>query len=266
MKPILFKIGEMVFPSYTFLIMVGALVGVTVAVQVTKRHGLPVVFTIDLAILGIIFGFLGGRMGHVLVEAPHYYLELPIRFFYFWEGGFTSWGAHIGVLLSWYFYLRWRRQPMWAYLDVAAHCMFLIIFFGRTGCLLNGCCFGKPTDFFFSLTFSDPASTAYHFYPNIPLHATQVYLMLNVLMVQVIIWWVAWKKWQFQGQLVALAFLLYPIGRILIEFLRGDVDRGVYFGGWVSAGQFAMLGYIVIGFLLYHYLRRKNLPVPRREA
>jgi len=261
MKPILFKIGEIAFPSYTFLIMFGILMGVFLGIRITKSKGLPVIYFIDLAILGIMAGFLGARIGHVFVEAPQYYLEAPLRFFYFWQGGFTSWGAHIGMISSWYFYLKWRGQPVWAYFDVVAQVMFVAIFFGRAGCLLTGCCFGNPTDFFLSLTFSDPTSTAYHFYPNIPLHATQIYLMLNVLIAQIIIWVVAMRSWKFQGQLFALGLILYPIGRALVEFFRGDVDRGVYLSGWVSAGQIAMIFYVAIGLWLYGYLKRKDYQV-----
>lgn len=258
MKPILFKIGELEFPAYHLLIMIGVFAAVFLGIAIAKSKGLSVIYAIDMAILGIFFGFLGGRIGHVLVEAPAYYLEKPIRFFYFWEGGFVSWGAHIGILLSWYFYLRWRKQPIWAYLDAAAMCIFVAIFFGRIGCLLTGCCFGKPTDFFISLTFSDPSSTAYRFYPDMALHATQIYLMANVLIVQLIIWWVAFKRHRFEGQLISLALILYPIGRFLVEFFRGDVDRGVYFNGIISAGQIVMVFYLVTGIFLYRHFQRKD--------
>lgn len=258
MKPILFNIGSVTFPSYTFLILVGVMVAVFVGIRLSRRLGLPVIYTLDMAIIGIVAGFIGGRIGHILAEAPHYYLEDPWRFFYFWQGGFTSWGAHIGLLLSWYFYLSWRKQPVWAYFDLAAMCVFLTIFFGRTGCLLNGCCYGLPTDFFIHLRFSD-----HPFYSNIDLHATQIYLMLNVLLVQMAIWIVAKKWWHFQGQLFSLALLLYPVGRIPIEFLRGDVDRGVYFDGWISTGQIVMLFYLAAGSILYLRLKKKAIAPPQ---
>ena len=259
MRPILFKIGAFTFPSYTLMIMVGVLVGTYVGVQLCKRHRLPVVYLIDMAIIGIIAGFLGARIAHVLVEAPAYYWEKPVRFFYFWQGGFVSWGDYTSILFSWYFYLRWRKQPVWAYFDVVSVATPLTIFFGRIGCLLTGCCFGKPTDFWLHLTFSDPASTAYYFYPNTPLHVTQLYLMANVLLIAGIIWWRLYKHWRFQGQLFTTMVMLYAVGRFLIEFLRGDVDRGVYFNGMISSGQIAMTLYFAAAAVLYFYFRRLNL-------
>ena len=262
MKPILFKISSLEFPSYTIMIMIGVLVATYLGVKLCKKKGLPVVYALDMAIIGIPAGFLGARLAHVLVEAPQYYLEAPARFFYFWQGGFVSWGAYFVVLIAWYFYLRLRDQPVWAYFDVASLCVPLALFFGRAGCLLNGCCFGKPTHFFIHLTFTNPGSTAYAYYPNTPLHATQLYLMANVLIMQGIIWWVSRKNWNFQGKLFSIMLGLYAIGRGTIEFLRGDIDRGVYLNGAVSAGQIVMIFQLILAVILYFYFKKKALPVP----
>ena len=262
MRPILFKIGTVDFPSYTFMIMVGALVAAYVGFQICKQRGLPVIYAIDMAILAIFAGFLGGRIAHVVLEAPSYYWEDPVRFFYFWQGGFVSWGAYILVLASWYFYLRWRKQPVWAYFDAASLSFPLAMFFGRAGCLLNGCCYGKPTALWFHLTFTDPTSTAYQFYPNTPLHATQIYLMLNVLLIELILLWFYKHRWRFQGQLFCLSVGLYAVGRIVIEFFRGDADRGVYFSGTVSSGQMVMVLFLTAAGALHHFLKKKDLPIP----
>ena len=263
MKPILFKIGTVSFPSYTFMILIGALVATYVGFKICQRRGLPVIYAIDMAIIGILAGFFGGRLAHVLVEAPAYYWEDPIRVFYFWQGGFVSWGAYLSVLVCWYFYLRWIKQPIWAYFDVASLSFPLAMFFGRGGCLLAGCCFGRPTDFFLHLTFTDPASTAYQFYPNMPLHATQIYLMLNVLIIEAILYWFSKNHWRFQGQLFSICVGLYAIGRTGIEFLRGDADRGVYLSGLISSGQIVMALFFAAAVFLYFYFRKRSLPIPK---
>lgn len=262
MKPILFEIGEFVLPAYSFLIMLAVLAGTWIGIRFCRRHGLPVIYGIDMVIIAIVAGFLGGRIAHVLVEAPAYYWEDPLRFFYFWQGGFVSWGAHLAIFLAWVFYLRWRHQPAAAYFDLAALVLPWAEFIGRGGCLLTGCCFGKPTDFFLHLTFNNPASTAYHFYPGIPLHATQIYLMLNGLILALVLWRFSVKRWRFQGQLFSFGLGLYAVGRFLIEWLRGDVDRGVYFDGVISSGQIAVGFYLLISIPLYFYFKKRALPPP----
>lgn len=241
MKPILFTFVGMEFPSYTLMVMVGIASSTFVGYQIAKRRGMSLVAILDLAILGILFGFLGARLAHVLVENPLRYWEDPKLIFYFWEGGFVSWGAHLAIFFSWIVYLRLRRLPVWLYLDVAAHVLLLTMIFGRLGCFLNGCCFGKPAAFGWGF------------------HPTQLYHMAHVLAVQGILWWVARKRWTFQGQLMALAFILYAPGRFFIEFFRGDADRGLWFDGLFSSAQLAMFFYFAFGIAMFLALKRKCL-------
>lgn len=250
MKPILFKIGTLEFPSYTLMVMLGILAATFVGYKIAQRRSLSLVAILDLAILGIILGFVGARLAHVLVEAPMRYLQDPKLVFYFWEGGFVSWGAHLMIFCGWIFYLRWRKLPVWLYLDVAAQALLISMVIGRIGCLLNGCCFGKPTDLWFGLDSS-----------GISRHPTQIYLIVNPLIVQMVILWVARKHWKFDGQLISLAFILYAIGRFVVEFFRGDADRGVYFDGLISSGQIVMVFYFLLGIGMYWTLQRRGRPV-----
>lgn len=262
MRPFLIQYGDFSIPPYTFLIMVGALAAVWFGYRQCKRLKLPLVYALDMGMLAIIFGFVGGRIAHVLIEAPGYYWEDPWRVFYFWQGGFVSFGAHIGIALSWIAYLKWRKESIWTYFDLAAMSTCFTEFFGRMGCLFVGCCYGKPTDFWLSLTFHNPAATAYDYHPNISLHATQPYLMLNALLIFGVLYYLYKKHWHFQGQLISLWVIIYACNRTWIEFLRGDADRGVYFNGLISSAQLAMIGYAVLGLVMYKLLSSKKLPPP----
>jgi phosphatidylglycerol:prolipoprotein diacylglycerol transferase len=44
------------------------------------------------------------------------------------------------------FYLIYHKLPIRKYLDILSIGLMLALAFGRIGCFLNGCCFGKPTD------------------------------------------------------------------------------------------------------------------------
>lgn len=261
MKPVLFYIGSIEFQSYPLMIMVGVLAAVYIGYRLARSRGLPVVYVLDMAILGILLGFAGARLAHVVVEKPFYYLEHPLQILFFWQGGFVSWGAHLFVLAGWYFYLRWRRQPVWAYFDIAALSVPAALFFGRIACFLQGCCFGKPTSLPIGIAFNNPASDAFQFYPHIPLHPTQIYLMLNALIIFGLLGWVVFRRWKFQGQIFSLLLILYAVGRFVIEFFRGDADRGVYFDGWISSGQIAMVFFLAVGLVFYGYFKRREYPV-----
>lgn len=257
MKPVLLQFGNFSIPSFFFMIMIAALASTYVAVKFAKKEGLSEVAILDMAIVAVICSIIGSRVFHVLVEAPDYYLEDPIRVFYFWQGGFVSLGAFIGTVIGWIVYFKYKKLDARRYLDIGALIAPIIIFFVRAGCLFTGCCYGKPTTFPFSITYTDPASTAFIYYPNTPLHATQVYNMMNAVIMFGVLYLV-YKKRQFYGQVLAVFLIYYGVTRFLVEFLRGDTDRGVYFGGAVSTGQIVMACAMLIGLILYIFFRRKS--------
>ncbi|MDD5134985.1 MAG: prolipoprotein diacylglyceryl transferase, partial [Phycisphaerae bacterium] len=49
--------------------------------------------------------------------------------------------------------LRAQKLPVRRYLDILAIGLMLALVFGRIGCFLNGCCFGKPTNSCISIRF-----------------------------------------------------------------------------------------------------------------
>ncbi|NIR08113.1 MAG: hypothetical protein GTN82_22050, partial [Candidatus Aminicenantes bacterium] len=61
-------------------------------------------------------------------------------------GGLELLGGVILAILVVFFYLWRHKLPIRRYLDILAIGLLLALAFGRIGCFLNGCCFGKPTD------------------------------------------------------------------------------------------------------------------------
>lgn len=257
MRPFLFNIGELQIPSFFFMVMVGTLAMVFYCFFVAGRVGLRREFYLDMGMLGLLAGVLGARIFHILVEAPDYYWENPTHIFEFWRGGFVSFGAYIMAPLVSYLYLRIRKVPVWPYLDVLALGTPLLQFSIRMACLLAGCCYGKPTDVPWSITFSNPSSTAYYYLPNIPLHPTQVYSMIHAMLLFVFVnIYYFKKKNRAPGEVVPVMFLGYLIPRGVIEFWRADIDRGMWFGELISTGQIMSLLGVIACIALFFYLRR----------
>jgi phosphatidylglycerol:prolipoprotein diacylglycerol transferase len=257
MMPFILQMGSFTVPAFFFMIMVGVLIATFFMTKIAEKKGLEVVVFLDLAIFGIIAGVLGSRIFHVLVEAPGYYWEDPIRVFYFWQGGFVSLGAFIGAIAATLTYLVIRKKPIIKYMDVVAFAVPIIIFFVRLGCFMNGCCYGKPTSFPIHLIFNNPASTAAHFYPDIPLHATQPYFMLNALIMWGLLW-VVYFKGKMEGRLIAVFLMYEGVSRFFIEFLRGDEDRGLWFEKTLSSGQIVMALFFITGLVLFFVFRKRN--------
>ncbi len=255
MRPYIIEFGDSGIPAFFFMVMIAALVATFVGVRFAKKEGLSEVAILDMGIVAVIASIIGSRVFHILVEAPMYYWEDPVRVFYFWQGGFVSLGAFTGSIIGWIIYFKVKKLSVRRYLDLGALCAPVIIFFVRIGCLLTGCCYGKPTDFPLHLVFTNPASTAYYYYPNVPLHASQIYNMLNAIIMFAVLYAV-YKKRKFYGQVGAAFLIYYGVSRFLIEFLRGDEDRGIYFGGIVSTGQLVMTISLVAGIIMYMVLKK----------
>lgn len=258
MRPFLFHLGPIGVPAFFFMIMVGALTATFYAYHLAKKEeGVDPVVMLDFGIIAIIASVIGSRVLHILVESPGYYWEDPVRVFYFWQGGFVSLGAYLFSFVGWLVYLRYRKLPTWRYLDAIVLVVPIIIFFVRLGCLCAGCCFGKPTDFFMHLVFTDPGGAAGEAHPGVALHATQVYNMLNAVVMFFVLRLVH-KYRRYYGQQLVAFFLYYGVTRFLIEFLRGDVDRGLWFDNTLSSGQIAMVIAFAFGVVLHFALHKRE--------
>lgn len=265
MFPFLVKHGDFVIPTFSFMLMMASLVATFYAYFRAPGKKLSQTVVLDLGIIGTIAGVLGSRLFHVLVEEPRYYWEHPTHIYEIWRGGFVSWGAIVLIAASWIFYLKKRKLEVYKYLDLFGLGFPLVVFFVRLGCLGAGCCYGKPTDFFIHLTFTNPSSDAGHSFYNIPLHATQVYGMLNGIILFIVLQIVDKYK-KFDGQIVWSFVILYGATRFIQEFLRGDLERGVYGGGLISTGQIMGILGVVFGTLMYlhcRYLAKKSNPLPQ---
>ncbi len=259
MRPFLFSIGEMQVPSFFFMIMVGTLACAFYCYWVAPRVGLRREIYLDLGMIGMLCGVLGARVFHIFVEAPDYYLENPMHVFEFWRGGFVSFGAYIGGTLSVFAYLKLRKLPVLEYIDVLTLGVPLIQFCIRVACLLAGCCYGKPTDLPWAITFTDPASTAYYYFPNVALHPVQIYSAIHALtLFGIMNWFYFKKKRRFPGQCLPLMFILYFVPRAIIEFWRADADRGIWFNNTLSTGQVMGLVGCIFFAGVYFYLKKRG--------
>lgn len=240
------------------MVMVASLAATWLATKLAKREGLSEIAILDMAIIAIIASLVGSRIFHIFFEAPDYYWERPIRVFYFWQGGFVSLGAFIFTAFSWLVYFRKKHLSALRYLDLAVCTAPIIIFLVRLGCLLAGCCYGRSTSIHWPhIIFTNPHSYPVIFgFKNIPLHPTQIYFMLNAVVMFFVVF-AARRYRKFYGQ-IAATFLMYEgVSRFFIEFLRGDADRGMYFGGAISTGQIVMVLFFAAGAAMWAYCKKR---------
>lgn len=219
-----------------------------------KRGKQEVGLTFDQAnalFLHIFIAALIGGKFFLFFEDPYYYLDRPSRLL---SGrGFVFYGSFLFAVPTMLWFFRKHKLDAWKMLDVMAITTCLVHIGGRLGCFLAGCCYGLPTDSFLGVAFSDPLCMADP--KNTPLHPTQLYEATFILVVMFVLLAVRGQK-RFDGQLFMMYLMLYAAGRFVIEYFRGDIERGLLFGGTVSHSQLIAIAILVVSASIY-YLRQQ---------
>ena len=165
--------------------------------------------------------------------------------------GFVVYGGIIGGILAGWIYCRAKKINFWAYFDLVMPSVALAQGFGRIGCLLAGCCYGKETDSILAITFRES-----EFAPNnVPLIPTEIYSSLLDFVHFGVLLFIAGRKKK-DGQVAACYLIFYSIGRFILEFFRGDLIRGSV--GVLSTSQFISLFIGVAGILILILRSREN--------
>jgi len=216
------------------MLAIGFLLAMFLAQKDAKKFNIPEDKLSSLFPWIIVAGAFGARLFHAIVERPAYFLEHPIEVFYFWDGGVTFYGGLIGGVLVVWLFARKNKIPFVHMAD------FLIVYtalgqvFGRLGCFLAGCCHGVPTDMPWGVAVTNPDSITRPL--GIPLHPTQLYQVLVNLITFLILYKVSRNK-KFNGQLLLIYGLTYPLGRSIVEMFRGDSIRGYIIDGILTTSQ-----------------------------
>lgn len=252
MHPILFEVGPITVYSYGFMIALGVIGAVTyMFFQGKKDVGLTFDQANTLFLLIFIAAFVGGKV-FLLFENPSLYFNEPKKLLA--GRGFVFYGSFLFAVPTMLWFFRKHKLNTYKMLDVMAVVTCIVHMFGRIGCFLAGCCYGKPISGAFGVTFTNEACQAPLNTPLIPtqlLEAGFILLVLNVLLV------IKSKFQKFYGQLFLLYLILYAIGRSILEIFRGDVARGFIIDGYLSHSQFfAVIIVLVTGFVYVRWSKK----------
>ncbi|NDV28010.1 prolipoprotein diacylglyceryl transferase [Desulfovibrio sp. JC010] len=250
MNPILFSIGSVNIYAYSVFLTAGCLLGMGWAMRAARLWELDYKLAPLTGIIAVVCGVIGARALYVGLY-PKEFTDNLLSVFYIWQGGLVFSGAVIFGSLAGLLYLRSKKQPLLDWLDCFAPGIALGISVGRLGCFFAGCCYGKPTDLPWAVTFKNTASLAPLFQP---LHPTQLYHSLSGLIIFLILLAVG-NKLQTEGRITGLFLVLFSVSRFIIEFFRADY-RGEL--GPLSMTQFITLVFFSIGIYLLSIYKKRS--------
>ena len=261
MYPELLKLGPITVYTYGVLLAAAYLLGLRLAMTRAKSRGLDPNRTLDLGIAIIVSALIGAKLLLVIVDFDHF-RQNPADLFSIVRAGGVFYGGLIAAVSVAFWYMWRHRMPLWTTCDVFAPGIALGHAVGRLGCLMAGCCYGRPTDVPWAVTFTSPEAHANVGTPlGVPLHPTQLYESGAEALILILLLWTEKKGRPFEGRTFWSYLVLYGISRFVIEFFRDD-ERGIVFGTF-STSQFISLVLVplAIGMLLY-LSRRTSSPVP----
>jgi phosphatidylglycerol:prolipoprotein diacylglycerol transferase len=260
--PRLFQIGSFGVPTYGVLVALGVLVGLWISVRNSEKQGIKPENAWDFGIALVLAGIIGAKILYIILDwrSGHVYGE-NLREIFTIEtlqaGGVFSGGLLAAFAVSVWF-LRKHHMPALATFDAFAPGLAMGHAIGRLGCFAAGCCYGKPTNHFWGVTFTNPLAKAVVGTPlNQALEPTQLFESAAELSIFFILTWMFAHK-KFDGQILGAYLFLYGIARFFLEFIRGDEGRGSVFGGALSGTQLIAIGLVLTGGLIW-YLR----PAPK---
>jgi len=261
--PELFKLGPLTVYSYGVLLAASYLLGLRLAMTRAKRWGLDANRVLDLGIYIIISALVGAKL-LLLVTDFSTYTSNPRELLSLARAGGVFYGGLIVAVVVAVWYIRRIGLPLWTTCDVFAPGIALGHVVGRLGCLFAGCCFGKPTDVPWAITFTDPFANANVGTPlNVPLHPTQLYEASAEGLILLLLLATESRGRRFPGRTFWLYMLLYAISRYIIEFFRGDLGRGTVFTIF-STSQFISVILAPLAVVMLVYLSRREHPEPKQ--
>ncbi len=147
MYRVLFKIPftPLTVWSYGLMMVIAFLSAVFIIRRLSRDITPDPMLITNAALYSLIAGVVGARLFHVVHYFDTYRGDF-LSVFAIWQGGLELLGGVIFAVSVIFLYLHYHKLPKRRYLDILAIGLMSALAFGRIGCFLNGCCFGRPAN------------------------------------------------------------------------------------------------------------------------
>jgi len=235
----LFSIGPFTVHGYGVMIAIGVLAAYSLVMKRAKSLNIDIRSIDSLVIWILVGGALGAKVMFWITQLENI-IQNPRILLLTITDGFVVYGGIIGGILAGYLYCRKKQLGFLKYFDLIIPSVALAQGFGRIGCFMAGCCYGRETDSAFGVIFpsSSLAPGGVRLIPTQLISSGLDFLLFVVLMFYT-------KRKRVDGQVAALYLILYSAGRFMLEFFRGDIERGSV--GVLSTSQFISIFLFMIG-------------------
>lgn len=215
------------------------------------------------AALGII---IGARLGHIILYEPARFISNPIEIFKIWNGGLSSHGTAVGLLIALFLFHRKWKIPYVEVTDRLSMSIALCSGFIRIGNFMNSEILGRVSDVPWAIVFPRAQGVTD---ANMPRHPSQLYEVTMSVIVFCILYFTDRKLGERRprGLISAMLLIGYFTLRFVVEFVKieqADMLLGMHFP--LTMGQLASLPFVLAGIAWMIFAIRKGPFTPVAQA
>lgn len=219
---------------------VGLALGVPLAIALVLYRGFSP-WVMAVTILAAMLTFLGLAMATKVVTG---------------EESLTYYHHEIAILVVTTLLLSLLGQPILPYLDATILGIGMVLFCGRIGCLMVGCCYGRPHRWGVCYRKEHANAGFPSYFVGVRLFPIQAVESLLALIIVVVGTTLVLTNHP-PGEALAWYIVAYDIGRFCFEFVRGDAVRPYYWGfsqaQWISLILMSVVVWAELsGILVFH--------------
>src|SRR5512132_2291863 len=206
------------------MLAVAFLVGTAIALREARRLALDEDRLVTVILLVLVASVLGARALYVFEHIEEFRRSwggvLAV-----WQGGLTLYGGLVAGVVTGLLAARRFGLPMWTVADALTPSLALGTAFGRVGCYLNGCCYGRPTTLPWGVHFP-PDSFAGLEFGDTAIHPSQLYFAFAGLALFAICWALR-RRVGVPGVLFWIFMSLFSLARIPLDLTRAYEPQAV---------------------------------------
>ena len=236
-------------PIYGFMGLMGVIAGfIYLSIYLRKDKKLlddliyTYVFCILFAMLGAKLLYLLQNVSEIIVDINNPEMGMYNVLYKYIAGGFVFYGGMIGGIAGYAISVKYFGLKFWDNVRYMLPTLPLIHGFGRIGCFLVGCCYGRETDFPLYIEYPNSVYAPNH----IHLIPIQLYEAIGEFLIFFLLL-ICGNKFKNVRFNLDIYFISYGILRFILEIFRGDELRRHY--GIFSTSQWISIIIILIAIL-----------------
>lgn len=240
---------DLELPIYGLCYYAGiGLAAVAAYLLVKVKQVFPPYDLIYSAVYALIGGMIGSKLLFIIVSWRDI-IRLQLPFEAVLKGGFVFYGGLIGGAVGLWIYTLQFKMALADFTDVYATVIPLGHAVGRVGCFFGGCCYGMEYHGPCAVVYTETVGTTPLDTPLLPVQLIEALLLISLFTVFAYLY----CRKGGRHDMACLYLISYGAIRFILEFFRGDAERGLWLG--ISTGQ--IISMVLIMCALLYMLKKK---------